>query len=71
MKSRRFSSFEEIDTELEILSISRRLNVYRIKNLTHEAGGESLRTGILRAVTPLLRTWAISLAVKALKKRFS
>jgi len=71
MKPRRFSSFEEIDTELEILSISRRLNVYRIKNLAHEAGGEGLRTGILRAVKPMLRTWIISLAVKALKKRFS
>ena len=71
MKPRRFSSFEEIDTELEILTISRKLNVYRIKNLAHEAGGESLRTGLLKAVTPMLRTWIISMAVKALKKRFS
>lgn len=70
MSSKRFSSFQEIDTELEILSVTGKLSLYRIKNLAQNAGGETLRAGIIRVVKPLLRTLLISMAVKAIKKRF-
>lgn len=71
MSTKRFSSFEEIDTELEILSVTGKLSLYRIKNLVQDAGGETLRAGLIRVAKPLLRSLLISMAVKAIKKRFA
>ncbi|MFM1878117.1 MAG: hypothetical protein RLZZ241_983 [Bacteroidota bacterium] len=69
MTTRRFTSFEQIDTELEILAVSRQLSVYRLKNQLRTTGSETLRYGLMRSIKPMLRSLLISFAVKAIKKR--
>lgn len=71
MTTRRFSSFEQIDTELEILAVSRKLSMYRLKNQLRDTGSETLRYGLLRSLKPVLRTLLISFALKTIKRRFA
>lgn len=71
MIPRHFSSFEEIDTQLEILDVERQISLYRIRANMEGAVAGTLRTGLHLAWKPLLRTLLVSLAVKAIKRRLA
>lgn len=71
MDTRHFSSFKEIDTQLEILAVERQIALYRIRANVEKAAGNTLRNGLQLALKPLLRTLAISLVVKAVKRRLA
>jgi hypothetical protein len=71
MMTRHFSSFEQIDTQLEILAVERQLSLYRIRANLGGAMGSTLRTGLQLAWKPLLRTLLVSLAVKGIKRRLA
>ena len=71
MDTRHFSSFKEIDTQLEILAVERQISLYRIRSNVEKAAGGTLRSGLQLALKPLLRTVALSLFVKAVKRRLT
>lgn len=66
-----FSSFQEIDLQLEMLAVERQISLYRIRSNIAKATGGTLRSGLQLALKPLLRTVLISLAVKAVKRRLA
>ena len=71
MTTQRFSSFEEIDIRLEMLAVQRQISLYRIRSGLEKAVGSSLRSGLQFAWKPVLRTLAVSMAVKAIKRRLA
>ena len=71
MTTPRFSSFEEIDIRLEMLAVERKISLYRLRAGLEKAVGSSLRSGLHFAWKPVLRTLAVSLAVKAIKRRLA
>ena len=71
MTTRRYSSFEEINTQLEILAVERQISLYRIRANFGNTVGNTFRTGLQVAWKPLLRTFLVSLAVKVVKRRLA
>ncbi len=71
MTTRHFSSFKEIDTQLEILAVERQISLYRIRSNVEKAASGTLRSGLQLALKPLLRTAALSLFVKVVKRRLA
>jgi len=71
MSARRFSSFEEIDNQLEILAVERQLCLYRIRADLGQTVSSALRSGLQLAWKPLLRTLAVSLAVRVVRRRLA
>lgn len=71
MSTRRFSSFEEIDTQLEILAVERQISLYRIRAGMGETVSGALRSGLQLAWKPLLRTLLITAGLKLVKRRLA
>ena len=63
----RFSSFEQIDTRLEMLQTQRQLSLYRLKSQVHEAPGEILRSGWRYGLLPSLKIMAIDWSLGKLR----
>ena len=71
MSTRRFSSFEEIDTQLEILAVERQLSLYHIRADMGKTVSSALQSGLQVAWKPLLRALLVSLAVRVVKRRLA
>lgn len=56
---RKFSSFEEIDNQLEILSVQRQLSLERLKFQLREAPGKLVQEGWVHSIRPALTNMAI------------
>lgn len=63
---KRFSSFEQIDAQLEMLRIQRQLSLARLKSQFGEEPGEILRSGWKYAILPSLKNMAIDWALDQL-----
>ena len=63
----RFSSFEQIDTRLEMLQTQRQLSLYRLKRQVHDAPGEILTSGWRYGVLPSLKIMAIDWSLGKLR----
>lgn len=71
MSNRRFSSFEEIDNQLEILSVERQISLYRIRaNMGHTVSS-AFQSGLQFAWKPVLRTLLITMVVKWARRRMA
>jgi hypothetical protein len=64
----RFSSFEQIDNQLEMLRIQRQLSLYRLKSQLGEGPGEILRSGWRLGVVPFLKNMAIDWSLDRLAR---
>lgn len=64
----RFSSFEQIDTQLEILRIQRQLSLARLRSQLDEGPGEILRSGWRYAILPYLKNMAIDWSLDRLQR---
>ncbi|MGB5316487.1 MAG: hypothetical protein WBN56_10840 [Robiginitalea sp.] len=63
----RFSSFEQIDTRLEILRTQRQLSLYRLRRQLNDAPGEILRSGWRYGLLPSLKIMAIDWSLGKLR----
>lgn len=71
MITRRFSSFAEIDTQLEILAVERQISLYRIRADMGDTVSSAFHSGLHYAWKPMLRTLLLTLAVKWAKRRLA
>jgi len=71
MSTRRFSSFAEIDNQLEILAVERQISLYHIRADMGETVSSAFHSGLHHAWKPMLRTLLITLAVKWAKRRLA
>ena len=69
MSNRRFSSFEEINTQLEILTVERQLCLYRMRADMGQTVSGAFQSGLQLAWKPVLRTLLLTMAVKWAKRR--
>lgn len=69
MNTRRFSSFEEINTQLEILAVERQLSLYRMRANMGQTVSSAIHSGLQLAWKPVLRTLLLTMAVKWAKRR--
>ena len=70
MKSTVFTSFEQIDTQLEILSVERELSRYRMERTFKAIGAPTVGSHVLSLATPILRNLALSWLMRKLRERF-
>ncbi|MDM9632281.1 hypothetical protein [Robiginitalea aurantiaca] len=64
----KFSSFEEIDVQLEILRTQRQLSLYRLKSQLEKGPMEIVRSGIRHAVLPSLKNLVIDWSLDRLRR---
>jgi hypothetical protein len=65
---RKFSSFEEIDNQLEILSVQRQLSLERLKSQIREAPGKLIQEGWVHSVRPALINMALGWMIHQLRE---
>ena len=70
MKPREFTSFEQIDTQLEILAVERELSRYRMEKTVRDMGAPSLGGQVLSMAAPILRNIAINWLMRKVRERF-
>ena len=65
-----YTSFEQIDTQLEILTVERQLSQYKMEKTVREMGAPSLASKTLTLAAPIIRNLAISWVARKVKERF-
>lgn len=70
MKPTVFTSFEQIDTQLEILAVERELSRYRMEKTVRDMGAPSIGGQVLSLAAPILRNLAINWLIRKLRERF-
>jgi hypothetical protein len=64
---RSFSSFEEIDTQLEILRVQRQISVERLRLQLRDSPRQMLREGWQKSLRPALQNMAIDWMLSQLR----
>jgi hypothetical protein len=64
----KFSSFEQIDTQLEMLRVQRQLSLYRLKSQLGQSPAELLMSGWKYGLMPYLKMTAIDWSLHRLRK---
>lgn len=69
MSARIYSSFEQIDTQLEILNVERDLCVYRIRAIFSGTRTPSLASQLIWASLPVAKTLLIPWLIQKVRRR--